>query len=143
MPATWRNAGESQSDVALLRVVAARWAASPFFSPQAQPMQGATQGWRTHPQFGLPSNACLQLGERYIRLSGDQLLHRHVMMKQGARAPTCMRQGSTAAAVAPSMQEFFNERFTDTEFVSEFLLGVVIVVFMKADDSFTEVVRKG
>lgn len=59
------------------------------------------------------------------------------MMKQGACASTGVLQGGTAAGAAPSMQEFFNERLTDAEFVSEFLLCVVIVIFIKPDDSFT------
>src|SRR5205085_4996779 len=127
----------------LLRVVVARWVASTFFSPPPQSLQGATDGWRTHLQFGLSSDVGLQLGERRIRLCSDQLLHRHDMALQGARASSGVRQGGAAAGAAPAAQELFNERFTDGEFVSQFLLRVIIMVFIKPDDALTQVVREG
>jgi hypothetical protein len=106
-------------------------------------LQGATEGRLTDLQLGLFGDARLQFSQGCVGLRGDQLLHRLVVMLQSACAPARVWQGGTAAADTPTAQEFFNERFADAEFVSEILLRVVTMVFMKPNDAFAQIIREG
>jgi hypothetical protein len=75
------------------------------------------------------------------RVVSELLMSGYIQKTKGWTLPSCHSAGSKAWGLLFYLSICL--RLTDAEFVSEFLLGVFIVVFMKSDDSFTEVVREG
>jgi hypothetical protein len=62
------------------------------------------------------------------------------MLPEWRDIPSTWRQSRTALARPPAAQELFYKGTAHAELVSDFRLGVVVVIFIEPDDAFAKVI---